>query len=134
MQTATSIWSAGTGLTVYTAGKIAAVPAGISSRYVLTAILLAAAVTFALRALPFLIFRGDRKMPEFLVKLGAVLPAAIMAVLVVYCVKSAIMDWKNSALPQLLAVLTVGISYKWKHQTLLSIVAGTAVYMLLIRL
>ena len=105
-----------------------------ANRYVLTAILLAAAITFALRALPFLIFRGDRKMPEFLVKLGAVLPAAIMAVLVVYCVKSAIIDWKNSALPQLLAVLTVGISYKWKHQTLFSIVAGTAVYMLLIRL
>lgn len=30
--------------------------------------------------------------------------------------------------------LTVGISYKWRHNTLISIVAGTAVYMILIRI
>lgn len=100
--------------------------------YILLAILLAAAITFALRALPFLIFHGERKMPVFLTKLGAVLPAAIMAVLIVYCLKGIAVDWKTNALPQILAVLTVGISYKWKHNTLISIVAGTAVYMLLL--
>lgn len=103
-------------------------------KYILLAILLAALITFALRALPFLIFNGQRKMPEFLVKLGAVLPAAIMAVLIIYCVKDAVTDWRTYALPQLLAVLTVGVSYKWKHNTLVSIVAGTAVYMVLLRL
>lgn len=102
--------------------------------HILLAILLAAAITFALRALPFLIFHGERKMPEFLTKLGAVLPAAIMAVLIVYCLKGIAVDWKTNALPQILAVLTVGISYKWKHNTLISIVAGTAVYMLLIHI
>ena len=106
---------------------------GNRTRYVLLAILLAAVITFALRALPFLIFHGERKMPEFLIKLGAVLPASIMAVLIVYCLKGIATDWRNNALPQILAVLTVGISYKWKHNTLLSIVAGTAVYMILIR-
>ena len=107
--------------------------AGDRTRYVLLAILLAVVITFALRALPFLIFHGERKMPEFLVKLGAVLPAAIMAVLIVYCLKGIATDWRSNALPQILAVLTVGISYKWKHNTLLSIVAGTAAYMILIR-
>lgn len=102
--------------------------------HILLAILLAAAITFALRALPFLIFHGEREMPEFLTKLGAVLPAAIMAVLIVYCLKGIAVDWKTNALPQILAVLTVGISYKWKHNTLISIVAGTAVYMLLIHI
>lgn len=102
--------------------------------YIVTAIILAAAITFALRALPFLIFHGERKMPEFLVKLGAVLPAAIMAVLIVYCLKDIAVDWKANALPKILAVVTVGVSYKWKHNTLISIVAGTAVYMLLIRI
>ena len=77
---------------------------------------------------------GERKMPEFLVKLGAVLPAAIMAVLIVYCLKDIAVDWKANALPKILAVLTVGISYKWKHNTLISIAAGTAIYMVLIRM
>ncbi len=106
----------------------------IHSEYVLLAILLAAVITFALRALPFLIFYGERKMPEFLVKLGAVLPAAIMAVLIVYCLKDIAVDWKANALSKILAVLTVGISYKWKHNTLISIAAGTAIYMILIRM
>lgn len=111
-----------------------AVAGGRNIRYILLAILLAAVITFVLRALPFLIFNGERRMPEFLVKLGTVLPAAIMAVLIVYCVKDAVTDWRTNAIPQLLAVLTVGISYKWKHNTLISIIAGTAVYMLLLRI
>lgn len=106
----------------------------IHTEYVLLAILLAAVITFALRALPFLIFYGERKMPEFLVKLRAVLPAAIMAVLIVYCLKDIAVDWRANALSKILAVLTVGISYKWKHNTLISIAAGTAVYMILIRM
>ena len=106
----------------------------IHSEYVLLAILLAAVITFAVRALPFLIFYGERKMPEFLVKLGAVLPAAIMAVLIVYCLKDIAVDWRANAPSKILAVLTVGISYKWKHNTLISIAAGTAVYMILIRM
>ena len=106
----------------------------IHTEYVLLAILLAAVITFALRALPFLIFHGERKMPEFLVKLGAVLPAAIMAVLIVYCLKDIAVDWRANALSKILAVLTVGISYKWKQNTLISIAAGTAVYMILIRM
>lgn len=106
----------------------------IHTEYVLLAILLAAVITFALRALPFLIFYGERKMPEFLVKLGAVLPAAIMAVLIIYCLKDIAVDWRANALSKILAVLTVGISYKWKHNTLISIAAGTAVYMILIRM
>lgn len=106
----------------------------IHSEYILLAILLAAVITFALRALPFLIFYGERKMPEFLVKLGAVLPAAIMAVLIIYCLKDIAVDWRANAPSKILAVLTVGISYKWKHNTLISIAAGTAVYMILIRM
>ena len=117
-------------------GAVLSIASGtkIHTEYVLLAILLAAVITFALRALPFLIFYGERKMPEFLVKLGAVLPAAIMAVLIVYCLKDIAVDWRANALSKILAVLTVGISYKWKHNTLISIAAGTAVYMILIRM
>ena len=34
--------------------------------------------------------------------------------------------------PQFLAVGVVAVTYKWKHQTLFSIAAGTLVYMILL--
>ena len=48
---------------------------------ILLAVLVSAVCTFALRALPFLAFNGERNMPLWLDRLGQVLPAAIMAVL-----------------------------------------------------
>lgn len=54
----------------------------------LLVVLVSFACTFFLRALPFLAFSGERKMPAWLDRLGHALPPAIMAVLVVYCLKS----------------------------------------------
>ena len=101
--------------------------------YMLLAILVSAGITFGLRALPFVLFHGERKMPEWLNRLGTILPSAIMAVLIVYCLRSVRGDFVGSGIPGILAVLVVAISYKWKHSTFVSIVAGTAVYMVLIR-
>ena len=67
-------------------------------------VLLAAAITFFLRALPFLIFHGEKRMPGWLERLGQALPSAIMAVLIVYCLKDAGTDLRGVALPQFLAV------------------------------
>lgn len=39
-------------------------------------VLLAAAITFFLRALPFLIFHGEKRMPGWLERLGQALPSA----------------------------------------------------------
>ena len=60
--------------------------------YFLLAVSVSAAISFLLRALPFLLFHGDRKMPEWLARLGSVLPSAIMAVLIVYCLRGAKSD------------------------------------------
>ena len=92
-----------------------------------------AVITFFLRALPFFLFHGDRKMPEWLARLGSVLPSAIMAVLIVYCLRGAKSDVTHTGVPGLIAVLLTAVIYRWKHQTLLSIFLGTAVYMILIR-
>ena len=86
-------------------------------------VLLAAAITFFLRALPFLIFHGEKRMPGWLERLGQALPSAIMAVLIVYCLKDAGTDLRGVAFPQFLAVGVVAVTYKWKHQTLFSIAA-----------
>ena len=45
----------------------------------------AAICTVFTRALPFLFFGGSRGIPEPIRYLGKILPPAIMAVLVVYC-------------------------------------------------
>jgi branched-subunit amino acid transport protein AzlD len=103
----------------------------MSSLRIIVIILLAAAITFTLRALPFLLFHGKRKMPQKLVELGKILPSAIMAVLIVYCLKDAGSDWMGIGVPKLIAVAVVAVSYKWKHNTLLSILAGTVCYMIL---
>ena len=54
----------------------------MNHRWIIIATLVAGVITFALRALPFLIFGRKRQMPEMLVKLGQVLPSAMMAVLI----------------------------------------------------
>lgn len=101
--------------------------------YILAAILTGAVVTFILRALPFLLFSGKREMPAWMHQLGKILPSAIMAVLIVYCLRGARSDFAGTGIPGLIATAVVVLTYKWKHSTFISIVAGTAVYMALIR-
>lgn len=65
--------------------------------------------------------------------LGGALPSAIMAVLIVYCLRHAKTDIVGTGVPAAAAVLIVAASYKWKHKTFPSIILGTAAYMLLTR-
>lgn len=106
----------------------------MSTKMIFVFILISAAITFALRALPFVAFRGERKMPEKLNYLGKILPSAIIAVLIVYCLKSALLDFTGGGYIQFIAVLVVAISYKLKHNTFLSIALGTTCNILLLNL
>lgn len=56
--------------------------------YPILMVAVSALVTALLRFLPFWIFSGKRKTPEIILYLGRVLPYAIMAMLVVYCLKN----------------------------------------------
>lgn len=98
------------------------------------AVLVSAACTLFMRALPFFFFRGNKPLPAWLERLGKVLPSAIMAVLVVYCLKDAVLAPRENALPQALGVAVVALSYRWKHNTLLSILLGTVAVMITMRL
>ncbi len=93
-----------------------------------------ALVTAATRFLPFLIFRGNRKTPEFIEKLGKLLPYAIMGMLVVYCLKDVGFSTLSDFLPQGIACVVVGALYVWKRNTLISIIVGTVCYMILVQL
>ena len=102
--------------------------------HALLIVLICAGVTLALRALPFLFFGGKGGVPEWLASLGSMLPPAIMAALVVYCLKSVPFGAFADGAYQLIAAAVVVAVHLFKRNTLLSIAAGTAAYMLLIRL
>ena len=89
--------------------------------------------TMLLRAFPFLVFGGRKDVPELVRYLGAVLPASIMAVLVVYCLKGIQFQALANWVPAILASLLVVILHVWKKNILLSITLGTICYMVLIQ-
>ena len=101
---------------------------------ILSAILLSAAVTAAVRFAPFLLFPQRKEAPAFITWLGKRLPRAVMAMLVVYCLKDVSFTAAGGWLPSLLAVAATAALHVWKRQISLSIVGGTAIYMALIRL
>lgn len=91
-----------------------------------------AGITMLLRFLPFVLF--SQKTPKPILYLGEVLPYSIMAMLVVYCLKDTDLAGGNHGIPEVISVLLVVVLHKWKHNTLLSILGGTIVYMLFVQL
>ena len=93
-----------------------------------------ALVTIALRFLPFVIFRGSKPTPAYVAYLGKVLPYAIMGMLVVYCLRNVDLAAAPHGAPEFIACLIVAGLHLWKRSTLLSIIGGTASYMLMVQL
>ena len=91
-----------------------------------------AVVTILLRFLPFWVFKG--KTPQYISYLGEVLPSAIIGMLVVYCLRNISFTSVSGFVPELISVAIVVGLHLWKHHTILSIVAGTVIYMLLVQL
>ncbi len=89
--------------------------------------------TMATRFLPFIIFRDNRPTPKYIQYLGKALPAAIFGMLVVYCLKDVNITAYSFGLPELIGIITVVALHLWRRQMILSIAAGTVVYMLLIQ-
>ena len=86
-------------------------------------------VNYALRALPFLLFAGrDRELPVWVDRLGKVISPIIIGCLIVYSYSGE--AWRTPW-PYLAGVVTVALQV-WRKNPLMSIVAGTLVYMLLV--
>lgn len=101
--------------------------------YLIVTVGLAALFTFLTRAFPFLIFAKSSSIPPFAEYLGKYLPYCVMAVLVVYCLRSSGFSSLGSFLPQTLALCLTVLLHLRKRNYLLSIAAGTLCYMLLIQ-
>lgn len=96
-------------------------------------ILVIAAITFALRAAPFILFSRTGTTPKVITYLGNVLPPAVMGMLIVYCLRSVSVLKAPFGLPELIAVVAVAVLHLWRRNSMLSILGGTALYMILIQ-
>lgn len=92
-----------------------------------------AVVTFLTRAIPFLLFPDSRPVPKYVRYLGTVLPFSVMGMLIIYCLRDTVVIVYPYGLPEAIAILFVVLIHKWKHNLLLSILGGTALYMLLVQ-
>ena len=110
-----------------------------------------AIVTFLTRALPFLLFDRGESPPKIVLYLGRVLPPAVIAMLIIYCLRSpslavpaeltaTMSGWLASLVsffvgwaPQLIAGAVVVVLHVWKRNNLLSIFGGTILYMILVQ-
>ena len=97
---------------------------------ILLIIAICALCTLLERAFPFLIFRG-REVPPIIRSLGSVLPMAIIATLIIYCMKNIGFSSLSQWAPQILAAGATVCLHLWKRSTLLSIFGVTAVCMIL---
>ena len=87
------------------------------------------AVTFGLRALPFLLFAGrGRDVPPSVERFGSIISPVIIAGLIVYSYSA--LEWRT-AWPYIAGVLVVVLQL-WRRNALLSIIAGTVLYMCLL--
>ncbi len=99
----------------------------------LASVLVMAAVTFLTRAMPFIFFdRGDHP-PKIVLYLGRVLPPAIIAMLIVYCLKGVGFATPAGWVPSAVSCGVVVLLHLWKENDLLSIFGGTVLYMVLVQ-
>ena len=96
-------------------------------------ILAVAAGTQLTRWLPFWLFPENREPPPVVTYLGRVLPAAVMGLLVVYCLKNVTWRAAPHGIPELLAILAVVLLHRWRGNVLISIAGGTALYMAMVQ-
>lgn len=85
------------------------------------------------RFIIFWVFPASKKPPAGIEYLGKVLPAAAIALVLVYSLKDTQVLTFPYGIPEVLGVLVVILIHRWRRNTLLSVAAGTITYMLLIQ-
>lgn len=102
----------------------------IKNLFIVGAMVLATVIT---RFLPFLLFPAGKKTPKYIACLGLTLPYATIGLLVVYCLRGLEFAVYPHGFPELISIAAVTVLHLWKGNSLLSIGAGTALYMVLIQ-
>ncbi len=100
--------------------------------YMLVVIAAIALATFATRALPFVFF-SSREPPELLSTIEKNLPPMILLLLLIYCLKDVQWFQPPYGAPEIFTIVSVTALHVWKRNAMLSIFAGTGLYMLLVQ-
>jgi len=103
-------------------------------RHAMIIILVMGLMTLATRIVPVLIFGRGEKVPDSILYLGKVVPYTAMGLLIVYCLRDVPVLEAPHALPEIIALAAVTATYLWKRNTILSVVIGTALYMVLVQM
>lgn len=90
--------------------------------------------TLLTRFLPFLLYPEHKKVPDYIVYLGQVLPGAIFGMLVIYCLKDVRLLTGSHGIPEFISIGVVVILHLWKRQMLISIAGGVICYMVLVQM
>ncbi len=101
--------------------------------YSLAIIAVITLVTWGLRAVPFIVFKS-KQLPESVKYLSDALPPAIMTILVIYCLRNTSLSSYPYGLPEIISCGAVVLLQVIKKNMYLSIIAGTVLYMVLIRI
>lgn len=107
------------------------------TQYLILLLLVTGVTNYFLRAFPFLLFGTVQKPPAAITELGTLISPAAIAMLVVYCYfacfKGVAFAEKMFGISEWTAGIVVVALHLWKGNPLLSILAGTAVYMVMIQ-
>ena len=90
-------------------------------------------ITAFLRFAPFIIFGRKEDTPELIIYLGSILPYAIMGMLVIFCLRNVSITNFPHGLPELIAIAVTALVHVLFKKTLVSVISGTACYMILIQ-
>ena len=101
------------------------------TQYLLIAVAVSAAVTWAFRALPFTALAPVRAS-KTIQYLSTRMPAGVMVILLAYCLRNLpLTDLSGLLAPLAGLAVTIGL-HLWRRNALLSILGGTTVYVVLI--
>lgn len=100
--------------------------------YLIAVIAVMALATFLTRLIPFVALRNKAEHP-MLMFLSQYLPPAVMTILVLYSLKGVNLSTAPHGAPELISVALTALIHRWQGNALLSIFAGTGLYMYLVQ-
>jgi branched-subunit amino acid transport protein AzlD len=97
--------------------------------YLIAAVAISAAVTWALRALPFAVL-APLRASSTVQYLSTRMPAGVMVILLAYCLRDLPLTEASAIAPLAALAVTIGL-HLWRRNALLSILGGTTVHVVL---
>lgn len=105
----------------------------MSDREIFITALMVVLGTIILRSLPFIIIRKSIAERRCIKYLGDAMPYAMIALLVIYCIKDINIIKFPYGLPEIISIVLIAIFQIFKRNVLISIGLGTVIYMFLVQ-